>query len=77
MTTELKKPVSRVTTGTHRGRQLVISLLPGDVIEIREKGRRTRETLSIGGAFDYAITTRVSRERFVKQQERKNARPRG
>lgn len=72
MTTELKKSVSRVTIGTHRGRKLVISLLPGDVIEIREKGRRTRETLSIAGAFDYAIITRVSRDKFLKKQAKKN-----
>jgi hypothetical protein len=71
MTTQLKKPVSRVTIGKHRGRNLVISLLPGDLIEIREKGRRTREVISIGGVFDHSIILRVQHERFLKKQKKK------
>jgi hypothetical protein len=72
MTTELKKPVSRVTLLPHRGRKLVVTLLVGDLIEIREKGRRTREVLSIAGALDYAIIQRVAREKWLKKQARKN-----
>jgi hypothetical protein len=71
MTTELNKPVSRVTVGEHRRRKLVITLLPGDLIEIREKGRRTREVISIAGVFDYAIILRVQHERFAKKQKKK------
>jgi hypothetical protein len=71
MTTELIKPVSRVTIGEHRKRKLVISLLPGDVCGIREKGRRTTEYISIGGILDYAIICRVQRERFEKKKNKK------
>ena len=72
MTTELRKPVSRVTISEHRRSKLVITLLPGDLIEIREKGRRTREVISIGGVYDHAIILRVQHERFTKKQARKN-----
>lgn len=73
MTTELTKTVSRVTVGTHRGRKLVVSFVPGDCIEIREKGRRTVETVSIAGIFDYAVIQRVQRERYLKKQTKKNS----
>jgi len=75
MTTELKKKVSRVTLGTHRGRKLVVSFVPGDCVEIREKGRRTVETVSIAwlyDLYDQAIISRVAREKFLKKQARKN-----
>jgi len=72
MTTELKKKVSRVTLGTHRGRKLVVSFVPGDCVEIREKGRRTVETVSIAWLYDQAIISRVAREKFLKKQARKN-----
>lgn len=71
MTTKLLKKVSRETVLEHRGRKLVISMLPGDLIEIREKGRQTREILTIGGAFDYAIITRVAHEKFAKKKNKK------
>jgi hypothetical protein len=70
MTTELLKRVERVTLLPHRGRKLVIALLPGDLLEIREKGRRTREVISIAGVFDYAIITRVAHERFEKKKKK-------
>jgi len=72
MTTELNKTVSRVTVGKHRGRKLVVSLVAGDLIEIREKGCRTREYISIAGVHDFAVKCRVERERFLKKQSRKN-----
>ena len=72
MTTELLKKVSRVTLLAHRGRKLVVTLLPGDLLEIREKGRRAREVISIASVYDYAIIQRVMREKWLKQQAKKN-----
>lgn len=72
MATELNKSVTRVTVGSHRGRKLVVSLVVGDLIEIREKGRRSREYISIAGVFDFAIKCRVEHERLWKRQAKKN-----
>ena len=71
MTTKLVRPVSRLTTVPHRGRQLVLTLLPGDFIELREHGRRKRETISIAGVMDYAIKCRVAREQFEKKNKKR------
>lgn len=70
MATTLTKAVKRVTVNEHRGRRLVITLLPGDLIEIRESGRRTHEVISIGGVLDFAVQCRVSREQFLKRQKK-------
>lgn len=74
MTTSFTKRVRRITDGEHRGRKLVVSLAPGDIIEIREAGRRTVETLTAGGAYDFAVQCRVNREKFIKKQQKKNGR---
>lgn len=71
MTTELKKPVHRKTVGTHRGRKLIVSLLPGDVIGIREERCRKMELISIAGAYDSAVINRVLREKMNKKRGKK------
>lgn len=71
MTTKLLKPISRLTLSPHRGRQLVLTLIPGDFIELREKGRRKRETISIAGVMDYTIKCRVAREQFEKKNKKR------
>jgi hypothetical protein len=70
MTTPLKHPVKRLTETVHRGRQLIITLLPGDLIEIRQARCRKAELLTIGGAYDYAVKIRVSRELYEKKQKK-------
>lgn len=69
MTTKLLKPVSRVTISQHRGRNIVVTLLPGDFIELREKGRRAKEIISIGGVIDFAVKCRVAQEKFAKKKK--------
>ena len=46
-----RKPLSKL----YHYRQIVITLLPGDVLEFRESGRRSRFTLPIDTAFRYAV----------------------
>jgi hypothetical protein len=71
MTTKLLKPISRVTVSEHRGRRIVVTMVPGDFIELRESGRRKSEIISIAGVMDFAIKCRVSREQFEKKNSKK------
>ena len=61
--TDLKKPVKRRTLAPHRGRRIVVSLLPGDVLSFREERTRKQFLLSIAGAFDYAVILEVERRK--------------
>lgn len=56
MATKLLKQVERETTHTttRKGKVLVVTLLPGDVIEFRAKGSRRRLVLSLGHAYTLA-----------------------
>ena len=73
--TPTNKPVTRVTIGAHRGRQLVASLGPGDVLYLRQKGRRQVEGIDLASCYDLAIKRRVAKERFEKAAARKGRRP--
>jgi hypothetical protein len=61
--TEIGKPVKRRTQGSYsvlyssprKARRIVVSILPGDVLEFREHGRRLRWYLAIDSAFKYAV----------------------
>lgn len=72
--TPTSKPVTRVTLGTHRGRQLVATLGPGDVLYMRQKGRRQVEGIDLASCYDSAVKRRVARERFEKAAARKGKR---
>lgn len=41
--------------GSKKARTVVCSIIPGDVLEFRESGRRARFTLAIDTAFKYAV----------------------
>lgn len=61
--TTLHKPIHRVTKGSlgyhhgiDKGRQLVVSLVDGDLVALRPKGtRRPAKTLSVFDIYDMAI----------------------
>ena len=61
--TTLNHPVRRKTQRAYNvlyhaaknARPVVVSLLPGDVLEFREHGRRGRWLLSVDTAFRYAL----------------------
>jgi hypothetical protein len=69
--TDLTKRVKRRTIAPHRGRRIVVSLLPGDVLSFREERTRKDYLLSIAGAFDYAVMLEVERRKREKTLARK------
>ena len=76
MTTALSRKVKRRTEAPHRGRRLVVTLYPGDMIGLRQERRRTEEIISLAGVYDFAVKARVAGELWKRAQERK-ARRRG
>jgi hypothetical protein len=74
MTTTRSKAV-RKTEGAYRvlyaaeARQVVVAILPGDVLEFREHGRRGRWLLAIDSAFRFAVRLAAD----AKRRERKAA----
>ena len=69
--TDLTKRVKRRTLNPHRGRRIVVSLLPGDVLGFREERRRGEYLLSIAGAYEYAVRLEVERRRRERIAARK------
>ena len=74
MTTELKKPVSRRTTSPHRGRRVVVTIAPGDVIGFREERTRKTYWITLGACFDMAVKIEVARIKAEKHKARKGRR---
>jgi hypothetical protein len=53
--TELVHPVTRVCRRyADRGRPLVVSLLPGDLVAVRRKGERTRYLITVWEVYKRA-----------------------
>jgi len=70
--TDLTKRVKRRTLTSHRGRRIVVSLLPGDVLGFREERTRREYLLSIMGAYTYAVMLEVERRKREKAANRKS-----
>ena len=68
--TDLRKRVKRRTVGQHRGRRIVVTLHPGDVLGFRQERLRREFILSVGGAYDYAVMLEVERRRREKREKR-------
>lgn len=69
--TDLKRRVKRRTLGMHRGRRIVVSLHPGDVLGFREERTRKEYLFSIEGAYVHAVKLEVQRRRAEKAAKRK------
>lgn len=69
--TPTSKPVTRVTIGAYHGRQLVVTLGPGDVLYLRQKGRRQVEGIDLASCYERAVKRRVAKELFEKAATRK------
>lgn len=70
MTTALEKPVKRVTNGTHRGRTMVVTLYPGDVIGVRQSRTRKEYSIPLAWVYDAAVKAEVQRKRVEKKKAR-------
>jgi hypothetical protein len=71
--TPIDKPCRRVTRGAlcaqfgpDRGRRLVASFEPGDLVTIRPAGTRRAETVSLFDVYRFAIRVRSNREHLEK-----------
>jgi hypothetical protein len=73
--TDLNKRVKRRSIAPHRGRRIVVSLEPGDLIGLREERTRKTYYFPIAAAFDFAVKMYVAAARRDKLKA-KNA-PRG
>ena len=69
--TDLTKRVKRRTNATYRGRRIVVSLMPGDVLGFREERTRREYLLSVSGAYTYAVMLEVERRKLEKAAKRK------
>jgi hypothetical protein len=78
--TEIKKAVRRRTSGTYNvlycsprhARKVVVSIIPGDVLEFREQGRRMRWHLAIDSAFKYAVRCKAFADMAEKRRNKPN-----
>ena len=69
--TPIRKTVRRRTVGMCRGRRIIVALHPGDVLGFREERTRTEYTLTIEGAFYYAVRLAVAARKAEKAEARK------
>lgn len=74
--TTLEKAVHRKTRGAYstmyqRPRQIVVSLLPGDLIEFREAGCRSRFAAPIDGIFKHVLRLKLLSEQAAKRKAKK------
>lgn len=74
MATALTRPVSRVTTGVHRGRPLVVTLEPGDLITVRHARTRTGYTIPLAVVYDVAVKLKVMTDKRERAKARKEKR---
>lgn len=76
--TRTDKKVTRVTrdqyhvlyASAHKARSIVVSILPGDVLEFREHGRRDKFLLAIDTAFKYAVRLDALAKAAQKHKEK-------
>jgi hypothetical protein len=77
--TTIDRPVKRRTNNRYnvlycsaaKARPIVVSILPGDVLEFREHGRRMRWYLAIDSAFKYAVRAKAAADVAAKKKARR------
>lgn len=75
--TSFGKPIHRRTRGLYavlyrKARHIVVTLAPGDLIQFREAGRRTRWSLPADTAFKYAVRL-AAWQAAAEKKRKKNA----
>jgi len=72
--TDTSRPVRRVSVGAYRfggrARRIVAKIGPGDVLELREQGRRYRASLPLDWCYRKAVFLRVAAEYNEKLAQR-------
>jgi hypothetical protein len=73
--TTLRKAVRRRTARAYAvlyrsARPIVVTLLPGDVLEFREHGRRCRWLLAVDTAFKYAVRLKAFQDAAEKRRRK-------
>ena len=72
--TDLRKPVRRRTIGLHRGRRIMVSLEPGDMLALRMERCRQTEYVPLAAIYDYAVKARVLAERNQRRKTKAKTR---
>lgn len=75
--TDFDKPVQRRTRGAYRvlyaaPQRIVVRLAPGDLLEFRAHGARTRWTLPADAAFRFAVRCKALADAAEKRAKRKH-----
>lgn len=68
--TDLNRRVKRRSLVPHRGRRIVVSLEPGDLIGLREERTRKTYYFPIAAAFDFAVKMYVAAQRREKLRQK-------
>lgn len=66
--TDLNKPVRRRGMMPYRGRRIVVSLEPGDLLGFRLERTRRTEYLTVAGCYERAVIVRVAHEKAEKRK---------
>jgi len=78
MATKLNKPVRRQLQSTDRkGRALIISIEPGDILTFRPKGAKRKLSIYVGFCFQLAQLVTIDREYTAKVKQYKADRATG
>ena len=72
--TSLTKQVRRKTVAAHRGRRVVVTLAPGDVIGFRFERTRTTFWTSLAACMDMAVRQEVASQRVKNKGAATNVR---
>lgn len=71
MATSLNRPVVRKTTTPHRGRRMVITLYPGDVVGVRHERARKEYQIPLAWVYDMAVKAEVQRQKAERAKKKK------
>jgi hypothetical protein len=69
--TPLRKPVSRESTVRDAGRNVIVTIGPGDIISFRLKGCRKSVTTTLAATFHMAVKAEVAAKRAAKKGARR------
>lgn len=69
--TDLERAISRRTRVPHRGRRIVVTLEPGDLLTLREERRRQTYTEPLAVVFDWFVKREAIRAIEARKAARK------